>query len=472
MGWKNRVSISHRRTVVIALLAPALLGRAQSPPMISPIPSPQRVGVAQAESVRFKVISTNEPQPLLTVSAESSVEQIVPNTNMRVQPATARDVMDRRLDLFPADTQSGETVITLTVTDGAETASASFTLTVLVDDTFPIFFNWTPIMIRDNSFGAPYPSTIDVPGIAGKLSKVAVSVYGLKHSFSSDVGLLLAGPQGQNVVLMNRAGAGWSVDGSYFRFSSQATEPVPNSAQITSGEWRPADYETGSYSFFAPAAANTVSNSYTTNLDSFCGSDPNGPWSLYVQDTVPGWVGEITGGWSLWLETEPVIVGLRDTNLIEGEPRSQTFTIHNALPPFTFSSFATAPTILPFEDIQVYPSDNTGTNYSVSIVPRGSGSNLNVSVFATDTRNRTFSGSFNVGTIFKRPSLSIRGEDDQFRLTVLGTPDTTYIVQVSTDLRDWSDSGLVSIDWAGTGQTSSYHTNTSDARFFRLLLVK
>lgn len=472
MGWRNWVSLLHRRTIVIAFLTPAVLAKAQSPPMISPIPSPQTVGVGQAKFVRFRVISTNDPPPLLTVSAKSSVERIVPNTNMRVKPATARDVMDRTLELVSADIQFGETVITLTVTDGVETATASFTLTVLIDHKAPIFFNRTPIIFRDNIFGFPYPSTIDVQGGTGKLSKVEVSVYGLRHSSTPDVGLLVAGPQGQNVVLMNRAGAGWSVDVSYLRFSSEATEPVPNNAPITSGEWRPADYETGSYSFFAPAPASTVSNSYTTNLDSLCGSDPNGSWSLYVQDTVPGWVGEITGGWSLWLETEPVIVGLRDTNLIEGEPGSQTFTIHNALPPFTFTSFATAPAILPSEDIQVYPSDNTGTNYSVSIVPRASGSNLNLSVFATDTWSRTFSGSFNVRTIFKRPSLSIRDHGDQFDLTVLGTPDTTYIVQVSTDLRDWSDSGLVNIDLAGTGQTSLYHTNASDARFFRLLLLK
>src|SRR5262245_53135197 len=66
--------------------------------------------------------------------------------------------------------------------------------------------NGTTIVIHDNSAATPYPSSIAVAGLGQPVSHVTVTVWGLEHTFASDVSMLLVGPQGQAVVLMSVAG--------------------------------------------------------------------------------------------------------------------------------------------------------------------------------------------------------------------------------------------------------------------------
>src|ERR1700747_2449643 len=66
------------------------------------------------------------------------------------------------------------------------------------------FSNTAPITINDNASATPYPSTITLGSLG--IIDLNVTVTGLTHGFPEDIGILLVGPGGQKVVLMNNTG--------------------------------------------------------------------------------------------------------------------------------------------------------------------------------------------------------------------------------------------------------------------------
>jgi hypothetical protein len=70
-----------------------------------------------------------------------------------------------------------------------------------------IFTNPAPITINDFGPATPYPATIVVSGLTTAILDLNVAINGLTHTFPSDIGILLVGPGGQKVVLMDGAGA-------------------------------------------------------------------------------------------------------------------------------------------------------------------------------------------------------------------------------------------------------------------------
>ena len=70
-----------------------------------------------------------------------------------------------------------------------------------------IFTNPSPITISNLNAAAasPYPLTATVSGL-GPILDLNVAVNGLSHTFPSDIGILIVGPGGQKVVLMNLTG--------------------------------------------------------------------------------------------------------------------------------------------------------------------------------------------------------------------------------------------------------------------------
>ena len=68
------------------------------------------------------------------------------------------------------------------------------------------FSNTAPITINDNAPATPYPATVTVSGVSSPIADLNVVVTGLSHTFPTDIGILLVGPGGQTVVLMNNTG--------------------------------------------------------------------------------------------------------------------------------------------------------------------------------------------------------------------------------------------------------------------------
>jgi subtilisin-like proprotein convertase family protein len=185
--------------------------------------------------------------------------------------------------------------------------------------------NSSPITINDATadnqgnvtFAAatPYPSTIAVSGLTGEVSHVTVTVRNLAHSSCFDISMLLVSPQGQGVVLMSQDGGINPISVSSLTFDDSATSALWHIGpfwQITNGVYRPTDAASSNF-FVLPAPPGpyptNFQNNYDITLGALNGSNPNGTWSLYVQDESPIDTGGITNGWSLTIATAPAISG-------------------------------------------------------------------------------------------------------------------------------------------------------------------
>ena len=163
------------------------------------------------------------------------------------------------------------------------------------------FTNTTAISIPDGS-GSPYPSSITVGGMSGVISKVVVKLNGLNHTYPDDIDMLLVGPGGQMVLLMSDAGDFPDVVNVNLTFDSATVTALPNSAQISSGTYRPTNYngnDGATDSFSAPAPGGP----FGASLGAFNGTSPNGSWNLFVNDDEALDVGSIASGWELIITT-------------------------------------------------------------------------------------------------------------------------------------------------------------------------
>jgi len=97
-----------------------------SPPAISDIPDQSTPANTPAHAIAFGLSDADTPVEDLTLTAESSNTALVPAANIVIGGSGA----NRTLAITPATNQFGTTIITVRVSDGAQTASDSFTLTV------------------------------------------------------------------------------------------------------------------------------------------------------------------------------------------------------------------------------------------------------------------------------------------------------------------------------------------------------
>lgn len=199
--------------------------------------------------------------------------------------------------------------------------------------------NFEPIEIRDYAPAKPYPSTITVSNLDGcTVRKVTITFHGFSHAFPSDVATLLVGPQGQIAIPMAQVGGQikLSVTNLVLTLDDDAPEPLPVYTNLQSGIFKPTNGYLAfgrpclPYDFPAPAPAGN-SNAPST-LAVFKGTDPNGPWRLFVVDDSGSWAGSISGGWSLHLSVSgPLQVMLAETNVVVSWPtQAQGFVLQVA----------------------------------------------------------------------------------------------------------------------------------------------
>ena len=91
--------------------------------------------------------------------------------------------------------------------------------------------------------GTPYPATINVSGVTGRVNQATVTLNGLTHSFPHDIDVVLVSPAGTNVLVMSHTGGGHAVTNINLTFDDAATATLPNYDPITSGTYKPSNYE-------------------------------------------------------------------------------------------------------------------------------------------------------------------------------------------------------------------------------------
>ena len=208
---------------------------------------------------------------------------------------------------FVAQGSCGATITaTLQLQDG-ETDLGTTTFTFLLGATVTnvtTFSNPAAITILDTprvggiALSSPYPSTINVAGVVGTVSKVTATIKGLSHTFPGDVDMLLVGPGGQKMLLMSDVGGGTDAVNATLTFDDTAAGSI--GAPVVSGTFRPTNIGTGD-TFPAPAPAGPYPDPQM--LSTFNGVNPNGTWSLYVVDDSGIDAGSIAQGWELSITT-------------------------------------------------------------------------------------------------------------------------------------------------------------------------
>jgi hypothetical protein len=153
--------------------------------------------------------------------------------------------------------------------------------------------------------GAPYPAPLTISGLVGKVTKVTAQLNGLTEStsndFASDVDIQLVGPAGQNVMLISDAGGTNRLNNVTLAFDDNAASSLSRTSAITNGTYKPTNYNTDSDSFPLPAPTATPG----LLLSAYNNTDPNGTWNLFVLDEYFSGRGNISGGWSLTIQTTP-----------------------------------------------------------------------------------------------------------------------------------------------------------------------
>ncbi|MFO0385781.1 MAG: GEVED domain-containing protein, partial [Flavobacteriales bacterium] len=155
------------------------------------------------------------------------------------------------------------------------------------------------ITIPSSGNSTPYPSTVNVSGLAGTLTSITVTLTNFSHSWPSDVDVALFGPTGAHSILFTDAiGGSGGIAGRTYTFQTGATA-LPTTGFPVSGTY-------GVVNGNAYSGTGTPSAVSNANLAIFNGTNPNGTWSLYVHDDFSFSGGSI-GSWSITFNTtEPV----------------------------------------------------------------------------------------------------------------------------------------------------------------------
>ena len=223
-------------------------------------------------------------------------------------------------------TASGAPGSTITAVLQLQDGTTILTNTVAYDFILPsilTFSNPNPILILSDTTAVPYPSAIQVSGLTGVLSKATATLYGFTHNYPRDLDVLLAAPDGANTILMSHA-ADQPAQNLVLTFEDAASSTMPRFGSLSSIAYQPTAYSP------APVFSNPAPpGPYAATLSALNAGNPNGPWSLFVQDDSSGDAGAISNGWSLTLTAVTPVNPLADLALYAVAPPSPALVSDN-----------------------------------------------------------------------------------------------------------------------------------------------
>jgi len=158
-----------------------------------------------------------------------------------------------------------------------------------------------PITIPAIGAGSPYPSTIELSGLNGRVSEVQVYLMGITHPEADQIDVLLVGPRGQKTILMSDTCGDEDFNAKIFFFADVSPFALPSSLCTTAHGYKPSDTEPGADSFDPPAPPGP----YPAAMSVFNGTRPGGEWSLFVVDDEAADAGLIEDGWLLQVSVDP-----------------------------------------------------------------------------------------------------------------------------------------------------------------------
>ena len=357
------------------------------------------------------------------------------------------------------------------------------------------FANSTGIVIPDSGPGQPYPSSINISGIDGVVSKVTVTLTNFSHAFPNDLEMLLVGPSGQNTLLMASAGGATAVTNLTLTFDDAAPAAIPRNGPLVSGTNQTLDF-----ALVAPFPGPAPAGPYPTVLGAFNASSPNGIWSLYVLDDSPGDAGNI-GGWNLNVSTVSPVNGAADIAVTIGSPQgillagqnfAYTVNVTNRGPASATDVILTQTLPLNLNFVSTtqgsYSNQAGLVTYNLGTVPAGGNTTFTVTVnpvvaavynstitLAEDQTDLNPSdNSATVLTTVINPSAPHLSNPlfngGTFTLTITGIPGQ-YILQASSDLTNWTTISTNSVPSLGTAQLLDPNASSFPHRYYRASFI-
>jgi hypothetical protein len=154
-----------------------------------------------------------------------------------------------------------------------------------------------------------YPSSIEVGGLSGNLTKVTATMVGFLSGRPDDIDMLLVSPEGDSVMLMSDAcGEPSFVTSQTWTFDDGAPSTLSDGGPCSvtgPASFKPADFVGNPPEPDQFGVGGIVFPPFPTTLATFAGTDPNGSWDLYVKDDEEGVVGFEIASWVLTLTVEP-----------------------------------------------------------------------------------------------------------------------------------------------------------------------
>ncbi|MEK7685116.1 MAG: putative Ig domain-containing protein, partial [Verrucomicrobiota bacterium] len=316
-----------------------------SEPVISSIPDQSTRQDTPTAATPFIIDDSETAPENLTLTGASSNQILLPNTNIVFGGSTS----NRTVTLTPAGSQSGTATVTITVSDGTNSVSDIFNLTVTAPST--PFAGTNSITILDKKNADPSPANLTVSGMSGTISKITVTLTNLSHTAPPDLDILLVGPGGGKVVLMSDAGSSDDLTNATLTFDDAALNSLPEFTAIASGVYKPTSFDPAEV-FTTPAP----SGPYGTALSDFRGINPNGTWSLYVVDDSTDNAGTLSKGWLLNIY-QPTFSD------IQAQTNAKNTTV---MIPFTVGEVGSDPTTLTVTATSSSPTLVPSTNITVS----------------------------------------------------------------------------------------------------------
>ena len=504
----NVATLNHN--AVTPMLAIASSG---APTVVSESRAPANGSVDPGETITLSVglINTgnvNATNIVATLSATGGVT--APSAAQSYGPIAAGGAATARAFTFTADSAAtGSIDVTLSLVDVTSTGSndlGQFTFNYALPAR-SAFANVTTIVIPQQGNAAPYPATINVTGLIGVIDTVTVVMTNLNHTFPADLDILLVGPAGNGVVLLSDAGRGEDLVEVSLTFLDSAAQVLPRLEPIVSGSYRPTDHVENQPDVFNAAPAGPYGN----QLSAFSGGAPNGVWSLYVVDDAGNDMGNIVGGWSIVIDTvdpvsssaglsvsmtaspNPLLVG---SNLVytitvanEGPNLATGLTITEALPAEATIVSATysiddGDPMVPDTVINIAPLVNPlviplaqltqGRNATiiVTVRPNAVGRLTNtVTAFGAEfdlfPANNTAVAVTQVNRVFTLAPMDLDTDlSNGFQLMLQGQGGLTYVIEVSTDLRNWTPVST-NVTFDGTINFNDVGASGMNRRFYR-----
>jgi uncharacterized repeat protein (TIGR01451 family)/uncharacterized delta-60 repeat protein len=291
---------------IITTAGSTLISESFSPPNSS-------IDVGETVTMRFALRNTGIVSTTNLIATLQATGGVDPQTSSQNYGAISAGggVVSRDFTFRATGASGSMLTVTLVLTEGPFNLG-TVTFRFIVGGGMVTFQNAGQILIHDFAPATPYPSMINVSGLAGSVSKVAVRLHNLSHAGPDDIDILLVSPTGVAVMLMSDAGGFTGISNLTLTFDDNAPSEIPDNAMLVSGTYRPANHATAGDPFPAPAPAGPYP---TRPLADFNGINPNGVWSLYVLDDERGDAGAINGGWSLIITTSGTVDAAADLSI-------------------------------------------------------------------------------------------------------------------------------------------------------------